>query len=43
MLRPLDTILLALGRHRPWARERMVYRALTVLTQPQRTRRRTAA
>jgi hypothetical protein len=31
MLRPLDTILLALGRYRPWARERMVYRALTVL------------
>ena len=36
MLRPLDTILLALGRYRPWARERMVYRALIVLTQPQR-------
>jgi len=29
--RPLDTILLALGRYRPWARERMVYRALVVL------------
>ena len=28
MLRPLDTILFALGRYRPWARERMVYRAL---------------
>jgi hypothetical protein len=43
MLRPLDTILLALGRYRPWARERMVYRALIVLTQPQRPRRRPAA
>jgi hypothetical protein len=31
MLRPLDTILLALSRYRPWARERMVYRALAVL------------
>jgi hypothetical protein len=31
MLRLADTILLALGRYRPWARERMVYRALTVL------------
>lgn len=31
MLRPLDTILFALSRHRPWARERMVYRALVVL------------
>jgi len=31
VLRPLDTILLALGRYRPWARERMVYRALAVL------------
>jgi hypothetical protein len=32
MLRLVDTILLALGRHRPWARERMVYRALVVLS-----------
>jgi hypothetical protein len=31
MLRLVDTILLALGRYRPWARERMVYRALVVL------------
>jgi hypothetical protein len=31
VLRPLDTILFALGRYRPWARERMVYRALAVL------------
>ena len=31
MLRLADTILLALGRYRPWARERMVYRALVVL------------
>ena len=31
MLRPVDTILFALGRYRPWARERMVYRALVVL------------
>jgi hypothetical protein len=30
MLRLVDTILLALGRHRPWARERMVYRALAL-------------
>jgi hypothetical protein len=36
MLRPLDTILLALGRYRPWARERMVYRALAVLALRQR-------
>jgi len=28
MLRLVDTILLALGHYRPWARERMVYRAL---------------
>ena len=31
MLRLVDTILLALSRYRPWARERMVYRALAVL------------
>jgi hypothetical protein len=31
MLRLVDTILLALSRYRPWARERMVYRALSVL------------
>jgi hypothetical protein len=40
MLRPVDTILLALSRFRPWARERMVYRALVVLTAPQRPARR---
>jgi hypothetical protein len=40
MLRPVDTILLALGRFRPWARERMVYRALVVLAAPQRPARR---
>lgn len=32
MLRPVDTFLLALSRFRPWARERMVYRALAVLS-----------
>jgi hypothetical protein len=32
MLRPVDTLLLTLGRFRPWARGRMVYRALVVLT-----------
>jgi hypothetical protein len=31
MLRPVDALLLVLGRFRPWARERMVYRALVVL------------
>jgi hypothetical protein len=36
MLRPVDTILLALSRFRPWARERMVYRALVVLSAPER-------
>ena len=40
MLRPLDTILFALSRYRPWARERMVYRALVVLTLPRGPRRR---
>jgi hypothetical protein len=35
MLRLVDTILLALGRYRPWARERMVYRALAVLASDQ--------
>ena len=43
MLRPVDTILIALGRYRPWARERMVYRALFVLAAPRRTRRRSVA
>ena len=40
MLRPLDTILLTLARYRPWARERMVYRALAVLAteRPSRAR-----
>jgi hypothetical protein len=36
MLRPVDTILLVLGRFRPWARERMVYRALAVLSVAER-------
>jgi hypothetical protein len=31
MLRPVDTALLVLCRFRPWARERMVYRALVVV------------
>jgi len=39
VLRPLDTILLALSRYRPWARERMVYRALVVLTLGERPAR----
>lgn len=39
MLRPLDTILFALGRYRPWARERMVYRALVVLALGERPAR----
>ena len=39
MLRPLDTILFALSRYRPWARERMVYRALVVLTLGERSTR----
>lgn len=34
MLRPVDTLLLALSRFRPWARSRMVYRALAVLSVP---------
>jgi hypothetical protein len=36
MLRPVDTMLLALSRFRPWARGRMVYRALAVLSAPKR-------
>jgi hypothetical protein len=36
MLRPVDTLLLALGRFRPWARSRMVYRALAVLAVAER-------
>jgi hypothetical protein len=43
VLRPVDTILFALGRYRPWARERMVYRALVVLAAPRRSRRRSVA
>ena len=39
MLRPVDTLLLALGRLRPWARGRMVYRALVVLAVAERPRR----
>jgi hypothetical protein len=38
MLRPLDTLLLALSRYRPWARERMVYRALYVLASERSTK-----
>lgn len=37
MLRPVDTLLFVLSRFRPWARERMVYRALAVLAAPQRS------
>ncbi len=36
MLRPLDVLLLLLGRHRAWARSRMAYRALTVLVVAER-------
>ncbi|HYI73814.1 MAG TPA: hypothetical protein VEW90_00985 [Gaiellaceae bacterium] len=36
MLRPVDTLLLALSRFRPWARSRMVYRALVVLAVSER-------
>lgn len=39
MLRPVDTVLIALGRYGAWARGRMVYRALAVLVVPQRPRR----
>jgi hypothetical protein len=39
MLRPLDTILLTLGRYGAWARGWMIYRALVVLTVPARSRR----
>jgi hypothetical protein len=37
MLRPVDTLLLMLSRFRPWARSRMVYRALVVLSVPERS------
>ena len=36
MLRPVDTLLLALGRYGSWARGWMVYRALAVLAAPDR-------
>jgi hypothetical protein len=36
MLRPADFVLLLLSRFRPWARERMVYRALAVLAVAER-------
>jgi hypothetical protein len=39
MLRPVDTLLLALGRYGVWARGWMVYRALAVLATPPRARR----
>jgi hypothetical protein len=34
MLRPVDTLLLALARYGAWARAWMVYRALVVLAVP---------
>jgi hypothetical protein len=34
VLRPADTILLALGRYGAWARCWMIYRALVVLAAP---------
>ncbi len=37
MLRPVDTLLLTIARFRPWARGRMVYRALAVLAVAERT------
>jgi hypothetical protein len=40
MLRLVDTLLFALSRFRPWARERMVYRALVVLSGAERPVRR---
>ena len=42
MLRPLDTLLLTLGRHGSWARALMVYRALAVLAVSERPGRRSA-
>jgi hypothetical protein len=39
MLRLVDTLLLGLGRYRSWGRGRMVYRALVVLSVPERPRR----
>lgn len=39
MLRLVDTILLALGQYRPWARERMVYRALAMVATDRPVRR----
>jgi hypothetical protein len=36
MLRPLDVLLLLLGRYGGWARGRMAYRALTVLVVAER-------
>jgi hypothetical protein len=38
MLRPVDTVLLALARYGGWARAWMVYRALVVLTAPRARR-----
>jgi hypothetical protein len=32
MLRLIDVVLFSLARYRPWARERMVYRALAVIS-----------
>jgi hypothetical protein len=34
VLRPLDTILLLIGRRGAWARSWMAYRALAVLVSP---------
>jgi len=39
VLRPIDTMLLALARYGAWARGRMVYRALFMLATPPRVRR----
>ena len=36
MLRPVDTLLIVLGRYGSWARGWMVYRALVVLTGAER-------
>ena len=36
MLRPVDTLLLGLGRYGSWARAWMVYRALAVLAVSER-------
>lgn len=40
MLRPVDSLLLALGRYGSWARGWMVYRALVVLAVGERPHQR---